>query len=41
MVLEGRVIGRDVNRLAADFAVQIPRLTQLVKAWLIRRFGIT
>ena len=32
VVLEGRVIGRDVNRLAADFAVQIPRLTQLVKA---------
>ena len=32
VVLEGRVVGRSVNRLAADFAVQIPRLTQMVKA---------
>ncbi len=32
VVLEGRVVGRGVNRLAADFAVQIPRLTQMVRA---------
>ena len=32
VVLEGRMMGRDVNRMAADFVVQIPRLTQMVKA---------
>ncbi len=32
VVLEGRLMGRNVNRLAADFMVQIPRITQLVKA---------
>jgi DUF4097 and DUF4098 domain-containing protein YvlB len=32
VILEGRMIGRSVNRLAADFVVQIPRLTQAVKA---------
>lgn len=32
VVLEGRMIGRSINRLAADFVVQIPRLTQAVKA---------
>jgi len=32
VVLEGRLIGRGVNRMAAEFMVQIPRLTQLVKA---------
>ena len=32
VVLEGRVLSRNINRLAAEFAVQIPRLTQLVKA---------
>jgi hypothetical protein len=32
VVLEGHVMGRSVNRLAADFAVQIPRLTQIVRA---------
>jgi DUF4097 and DUF4098 domain-containing protein YvlB len=31
VVLEGRVVGRNINRLAADFVVQIPRLTQFVK----------
>jgi hypothetical protein len=32
VVLEGRVMGKNINRLAADFVVQIPRLTQMVKA---------
>jgi len=32
VVLEGRFMGRSVNRVAADFAVQIPRLTQMVRA---------
>ncbi len=32
VVLEGRLMGRNVNRLAAEFMVQSPRLTQLVKA---------
>ncbi len=32
VVLEGRVMGRNMNRMAADFVVQIPRLTQMVKA---------
>jgi DUF4097 and DUF4098 domain-containing protein YvlB len=32
VVLEGRLVGRNVNRMAADFMVQIPRLTQIVKA---------
>ena len=32
VVLEGRVLSRNVNRMAADFMVQIPRLTQMVKA---------
>jgi hypothetical protein len=32
VMLEGRVLGRDVSRLAADFVVQIPRLTPTVKA---------
>ena len=31
VVLEGRLIGRNVNRLTADIAVQIPRQTQMVK----------
>jgi DUF4097 and DUF4098 domain-containing protein YvlB len=31
VVLEGRLAGRNVNRLTADVAVQIPRLTQAVK----------
>jgi hypothetical protein len=32
VVLEGRMLGRSINHLAADFAVQIPRLTQVVRA---------
>ena len=32
VVLEGRLMSRNVNRMAADFVVQIPRLTQMVKA---------
>jgi DUF4097 and DUF4098 domain-containing protein YvlB len=32
VVLEGKVLSRNMNRMAADFIVQIPRLTQLVKA---------
>ena len=32
VVLEGRMMSRGVNRMAADFVVQIPRLTQMVKA---------
>ena len=32
VVLEGRVVGSNINRMAAEFVVQIPRLTQLVKA---------
>lgn len=32
VVLEGRLMGRTMNRMAADFMVQIPRLTQVVKA---------
>src|SRR5215472_6870806 len=32
VVLEGRTIGRSLNRLAADFVVQIPHLTPVVKA---------
>jgi len=32
VILEGRVMSRNLNRLAADFAVQIPRLTPTVKA---------
>ncbi len=32
VVLEGRAVGRNLNRMAADFVVQIPRLTQTVKA---------
>lgn len=32
VVLEGKLMGHNVNRLAADFVVQIPRLTQMVKA---------
>ncbi|HZD32841.1 MAG TPA: hypothetical protein VE779_14415 [Candidatus Angelobacter sp.] len=32
VVLEGHVMGRNINRLAAEFAVQIPRLTQVVRA---------
>jgi len=31
VVLEGRMIGRNYNRLTADIAVQIPRQTQVVK----------
>jgi len=31
VVLEGRMMSRGVNRMAADFVVQIPRLTQVVK----------
>ena len=31
VVLEGRLIGRNYNRLTADIAVQIPRQTQVVK----------
>ena len=31
VVLDGRLIGRNVNRLTADIAVQIPRQTQVVK----------
>ena len=32
VVLEGRAVSRNVTRMAADFVVQIPRLTQTVKA---------
>ena len=32
VVLEGRMLSRGMNHVAADFMVQIPRLTQLVKA---------
>jgi len=31
VVLEGRLTGRNVNRLTAEIAVQVPRLTQVVK----------
>ena len=31
VVLDGRLIGRNYNRLAVDIAVQIPRLTSVVK----------
>ena len=31
VVLDGKLIGRNYNRLTADIAVQIPRLTQVVK----------
>jgi hypothetical protein len=32
VIIEGRAMGRNLNRLAADFVVQIPRLTPTVKA---------
>jgi hypothetical protein len=32
VILEGRTMGRNLNRLAAEFVVQIPRLTPVVKA---------
>lgn len=32
VVLQGRMMSRGVNRMAADFVVQIPRLTQMVRA---------
>jgi hypothetical protein len=32
VVLEGRVMGRNMSHMAAEFAVQIPRLTQVVRA---------
>ena len=32
VVLEGRLMGRAMNRMAADFMVQIPRLTPVVRA---------
>jgi hypothetical protein len=32
VVLEGRMLSRGMNHVAADFMVQIPRLTQLVRA---------
>ena len=31
VVLDGRLTGRNINRLTADFVVQIPRTTQVVK----------
>ena len=32
VVLEGRMVSRGMNHVAADFMVQIPRLTQMVRA---------